>query len=201
MAVTVGDRVQSMIDHMEKGELDLALSDICIALDITSQKYYGMTKSSRTTYKEFLKENIWMIVATGMGSLIVESIKLPFQHTDIKYDADGYCTLEQIIYHVMRCGLVHGTGENNKIIWNNLIPLGIDEAGNLQLSPSFIWGLALAVIVSEVNKDERVKDTCWISTMTFKYLINDLWGKRENVKTMLKSAYGVEIEKKEQIDA
>ena len=40
MAVTVGNRVQSMIDHMEKGELDLALSDICIALDITSQKYY-----------------------------------------------------------------------------------------------------------------------------------------------------------------
>lgn len=198
MAVTVGDRVQSMIDHMEKGELDFALSEICIALDITSQKYYRKTVSSRTIYKKFLKENIWMIVTTGMGSLIVESIKLPFRHTDIKSDADGYCTLEQIVYHVMHCGLVHGTGEDSKIVWNYSIPLGIDEAGNLQLSPSFIWGLALAVIACDVNKDERVKDTCWISTMTFKYLINDLWGKRESVKTMLKSAYGVEIEKKQQ---
>ena len=59
MAVTVGNRVQSMIDHMEKGELDLALSDICIALDITSQKYYERPSSSRTTYKNFIKENIW----------------------------------------------------------------------------------------------------------------------------------------------
>lgn len=191
MEITVGNRVQSMIDHMEKGELDLGLSDICIALDVTSQEYYKKTSSSRTVYKDFVKENIWMIVATGMGTLITESIKLPFQHPDIQSDADGYCTLEQIIYHVMRCGLVHGTGTGSKIIWNANIPLAIDNTGNLNLSPSFIWGLALAVITCNVNKDERVKDTCWISTMTFKYLINDLWGKRESVKAMLKSAYNV----------
>lgn len=194
MAVTVGDRVQSMIDHMDKGEFDLALSEICIALDITAQKHYGKTSSSGTDYRNFIKENIWMIVATGMGSLVAESIKLPFVHPDIESDANGYCTLEQIVYHVMRCGLIHGTGEKNKIVWNTLIPLALDKDGNLQLSPSFIWGLALAVITCEVNKDERVRDTCWISTMTFKYLINDLWGKRENIKTIIKSAYGVLIE-------
>lgn len=201
MAVTVGNRVQSMIDHMEKGELDLALSDICIALDITSQKYYGKISSSRTDYKSFIKENIWMIVATGMGTLITESIKLPFHHPEVKPDADGYCTLEQIVYHVMRCGLIHGTGEDSKIVWNYSVPLALDKSGNLQLSPSFIWGLALAVITCEANKDERVNDTCWISAVTFKYLINDLWGKRENVKVMIKSAYNVVIEEKEHRNA
>lgn len=35
MSVSVGQRVQSMIDHMSKGEIELALSDICIAIDIT----------------------------------------------------------------------------------------------------------------------------------------------------------------------
>ena len=70
----------------------------------------------------------------------------------------------------------------------------VDKDGNLNLSPSFIWGLALAVITCEVNRDERVNDTCWISMVTFKYLINDLWGKRDNVKTMIKSAYNVTIE-------
>ena len=94
----------------------------------------------------------------------------------------------------MRCGLVHGTGENSKIVWNSLVPLALDKDGNLNLSPSFIWGLALAVITCEVNRDERVNDTCWISMVTFKYLINDLWGKRDNVKTMIKSAYNVTIE-------
>lgn len=194
MAITVGDRIQSMIDHMGKGEFELALSDVCIAIDITSQRYFEEDKSSATCYKKFLRENIWMILATGMGSMIAESIKIPFSHPDIKMDQEGYCTLEQIVYHVMRCGLIHGTGENSKIVWNNQISLVLDKDKNLNLSPSFIWGFALCVIVSPVNKNERVGDTCWISTCGFRYLINDLWGKRESVKKMIKCQYNVIIE-------
>lgn len=194
MSVSVGQRVQSMIDHMSKGEVELALSDICIAIDITSQKYYNEPASSASCYKRFLKENIWMIVVTGMGSLVTEAIKLPFTHKDIKSDDEGYCTLEQIIYHVMRCGLIHGTGEDSKIIWNNRIPLALDKDGNLNLSPSFIWGFALCVITCPVNREEKVRDTCWVSTASFKYLINDLWGQRESVKKMIKSQFNVIIE-------
>lgn len=197
MTITIGQRVQSMIDHMEKGELDLALSDICIAVDVTAQKFYKKDASSAACYKDFIRDNIWMIVLTGMGNLVTDQIKIPFTHKDIKSDPSGYCTLEQIIYHVMRCGLVHGTGEENKIVWNRFVPMAIDKYGNLNISPSFIWGLALAVITCEVNKDERVKDTCWISMATFKYLINDLWGKRENIKTMIKSTYNVIVQEVE----
>ena len=193
MSVSVGQRVQSMIDHMSKGEIELALSDICIAIDITSQKYYNEPNSSASCYKRFLKENIWMIVVTGMGSLITEAVKLPFTHKDIKSDYEGYCTLEQIIYHVMRRGLIHGTGEESKIVWNTNVPLAIDKDQNLNISPSFIWGLALCVITCPVNLHERVGDYCWISMATFKYLINDLWGKRDSVKNMIKSQYDVTI--------
>ena len=193
MSVSVGQRVLSMIDHMTKGEIELALSDICIAIDITSQKYYNEPNSSASCYKRFLKENIWMIVVTGMGSLITEAVKLPFTHKDIKSDYEGYCTLEQIIYHVMRCGLIHGTGEESKIVWNTNVPLAIDKDQNLNISPSFIWGLALCVITCPVNLHERVGDYCWISMATFKYLINDLWGKRDSVKNMIKSQYDVTI--------
>ncbi len=196
MSVSVGQHIQSMIDHMEKGEIELAFSDVCIAVDITSQKHFNETQSSASCYKRFLKENIWMIVVTGMGSLITEKMKLPFVHKDIISDAEGYCTLEQIIYHVMRCGLIHGTGEENKIIWNSSVPLAIDANGNLNISPSFIWGLALTVITCSANKNEHVNDTCWISMASFKYLINDLWGKRESIKTMIKSQYNVTIKER-----
>ena len=94
----------------------------------------------------------------------------------------------------MRCGLVHGTGEDSKIIWNNRIPLALDKDGNLNLSPSFIWGLALCVIVCNINCNEKIGETCWISTASFKYLINDLWGKRGSVKMMIRSQYNVIIE-------
>ena len=193
--VSVGDRIQSAIHHMDNGETELALSDVCIAVDITAKKYYGETKSSASCYKRFLKENMWMIIATGMGNVIAHSLKIQFSHEDIKSDEQGYCTLEQIVYHVMRCGLIHGTGEGNKINWNRKLSLAVDANGVLQISPSFIWGLALSVIACEVNKDERVGATSWISAAGFKYLINDLWGKRESVKNMIKSSYGVTIEK------
>ena len=101
--------------------------------------------------------------------------------------------MEQIIYHVMRCGLIHGTGEESKIVWNTNVPLAIDKDQNLNISPSFIWGLALCVITCPVNLHERVGDYCWISMATFKYLINDLWGKRDSVKNMIKSQYDVTI--------
>jgi len=193
MAITVGDRIQSMINHMDKGEIELGLSDVCIAVDITSKKYFGQDKSSRTHYKNFLSENMWIILMTGMGSLISEDIKLPFKHQEIKSDADGYCTLQDIIYHIMRCEYVHGTGDNSKIIWNNRISLALDPNGNLLISPTFIWGLALTVIVCEVNKDEKVQDTSWISTASFKYLINDLWGKRDSLKSIAKCMFNIEF--------
>ena len=53
MSVSIGQRVQSMIEHMSKGEVELALSDICIAIDITSQKYYNEPNSSASCYKRF----------------------------------------------------------------------------------------------------------------------------------------------------
>ena len=156
---------------------------------------YKQYKQDLTKYYQqaIAKENIWMIVVTGMGSLITEAVKLPFTHKDIKSDYEGYCTLEQIIYHVMRCGLIHGTGEESKIVWNTNVPLAIDKDQNLNISPSFIWGLALCVITCPVNLHERVGDYCWISMATFKYLINDLWGKRDSVKNMIKSQYDVTI--------
>lgn len=193
MAVTVGDRIQSVITHMEKGEIELALSDVCIALDITAQKYYNETKSSAKVYKRFLAEHMDVILATTNPSIVSKSIKLPFTHPDIYSDKDGYSTLEQIIYHVVRCGLVHGTGESNKIIWNNQIMLFVSQEGELYLPPTLIWGLAICVIACPVNSDQHVMDTAWVSAASFKYLINDLWGKIGSVKLMIKSFYNVDL--------
>lgn len=192
MSVSVGERIQNMVDYMVTGKFDAALSELCIAIDITSQVYSGSSKSSSSTYKNFLKENMWMILMTGMTT-ITDSIKIPFSHKDIKSDSTGYCTLDEIVYHVMRCGLLHSTGAQNNIIWElNGMTLAVDN-GKLILTPSFIWGMALCVIACPVNAAEKIKDTYWISTATFKYLINDLWGKIDSVKAIAKSAFGITV--------
>ena len=194
MAVTVGKRIQAMIDYMDKGEFELALSEVCIAIDITSQKHFGVTSSSRRIYKEFLSENMWMIITAGMEKMVGKSLKIPFAHPSIRTsNVDGYCSLEEIVYHVMRCGLVHGTGENSKLKWNPRVQLTSDAEGDLNISPAFIWGLALCVITCEANKDETVGEGCWISMATFKYLVNDLWGKRSSIESIVKEVYGLSV--------
>lgn len=193
VSVSIGDRIQAAIDHMDKGDVELALSDVCIAIDITSQKYLNVEKSSRSTYKQFLKDNMWIILTAGFGGVVVEDIKIPFQHPEIKGDDQGYCTLEDVIYHVMRCGLLHGTGENDGLVWTKEVILACHE-GKLNISPTFIWGMMLAVITCPCNQQEHVNDTSWISMASFKYLVNDLWGKKESVRMMIKSQFSVQIE-------
>ena len=193
VAITVGDRIQAAIDHMDRREVELALSDVCIAIDITAQKYFNADKSSASLYKKFLQENMWIILTAGFGGVVVEGIKVPFSHPDIKGDDQGYCTLDQIIYHVMRCGLLHGTGEKDGIIWSNQTVLAYSD-GILYISPNFIWGMMMAVIACPCNSQEHVNDTSWIALASFKYLVNDLWGKRSSVKLMIKSQFAVEFE-------
>lgn len=189
MKATVGKRIQSCIDHMDKGEIELALSELCIAIDITSQKYFNTRKSSASVYKKFLKENMWIIMMTGTGNLICP-IKVKFSHPDIK-SVDDFCNLEDIIYHVVRCELIHNTGENSNIEWGqSSYPILSGPKGELLLSTSFIWGVILAVISSPVNKDEKVNELCWISSLSFKYFINDLWGRIDIVKRIAELHFG-----------
>ena len=190
--ITIGQRLQSAIDHMDKGEYELGLSDICIALDNTAKRHFHKSDSDRTAYKEFLKENMWLILVTCLDACLSPQVKLPFQHDKIKSSQDGYSTLEDIVYHAIRCELIHDTGEKSKIVWNDYVSLAINDQGYLLLSPPFIWGLALAIITCESNKDERVDAGSWIQTMGYKYLINDLWGKKESIVQMAINRFGLD---------
>jgi len=59
--ISVGRRIQEAIDHMGKGETMLALTPACIALDVTSQRHAGLKRSSRSSFKRFVQENLWLI--------------------------------------------------------------------------------------------------------------------------------------------
>jgi hypothetical protein len=192
--IKIGDRVKEAIDHMDKGEIELALTPACIALDMTSQRYYAKNKSSNKDYKNFVKENLWLITYMGLPGILSNSLKLPFVHQDIKRsDNDGFCTVEDIIYHAIRCGLVHSDGVDPKIKWNNIISLGTDENGYLLLSSNLIWGLIGSIIFSDVNSGERIGDTYWIKIADFKYFINDAWGKSDIPQKVVKMYTGVTI--------
>jgi hypothetical protein len=191
--ITIGERIVEAIDYMEREKIELALTPTCIALDMTSQIYFSKKKSSNKDYKAYIKKYFWLITYMGLPGILSNALKIPFTHKNIKLDADGFCPLEEIIYHVVRCGLIHSNGLDSKIKWNNVISLGLDEQGNLVLSKNLIWGLIGSIIFSEVNVNEKIADTYWISVADFKYFINDAWGKINIPKKIIKIYTGIEI--------
>jgi hypothetical protein len=191
--VTIGDRIQEAIDYMDKGKIELALTPTCIALDITAQEYYLKNKSSGKNYKNFIQEYLWLITYMGLPGVLSNSLKIPFKHSDVKLDQDGFCSLEEIIYHVIRCGLIHGNGIDPKIEWNKIITLGLTQNGNLLLSDKLIWGLIGSIVFSEVNSNQKTGDFCWISIADFKFFINDIWGRIHIPKKIVKMYIGIEV--------
>ncbi len=60
---------------------------VCIALDITSQRHFSKNRSSRSKYKRFLQENLWLISYMGFPGLMASSIRIPFSHPEAKPDS------------------------------------------------------------------------------------------------------------------
>ena len=191
--LTVGDRVHEAINYMDKGQIELALTPTCIAIDMTAQLYYKKIKSSNKDYKNFIKKHLWLITYMGLPGIYSNSIKISFKHPDIMLDQDGFCSIEDIIYHVIRCGLIHSNGIDSKIEWNRIITLGNCQNGNLLLSDNLIWGLIGSIVFSEVNSNEKTGELCWISIADFKFFINDIWGRIDIPKKVIKMYTGIEI--------
>ena len=182
--LTIGDHIKEAIDYMDKGKLENALLSTCIAIDLTAQKITGK-QSSRTDYKKFISDYMWLITYIGLPGIMAGGIKIPFKHHDIKPDVDGYCGIEDIVYHVIRCSLVHSTGLDSKIVWCENTIIGNDRNGNLEISNKFIWGLIGAIIFCPKNKEEKIPETYWIRINDFKWFIQELWGRIDLIKRII----------------
>ena len=64
---------------------------------------------------------------------------------NLKPDAEGYVDMEQIIYHVLRCGLIHSCSLDNSIEFTKRTLIGNWNADKLYIPKAIIWGLIAAV--------------------------------------------------------
>ena len=193
--ISIGDRIKEAFDHMGRGDYLLALTPICIAIDITSQKHFGTARSSRNTYKKFVKEYLWLISYVGLPGLMATTIRIPFSHGEAKTDASGNIGIEDVIYHVVRCSLIHADEKSAKVIWNKAISLGIDEqSGSLILNQQLIWGLIASVVFCPINKNESLPPDYWLQIADFKMFVSELWGRVDIAKRVIKLYTGISIQ-------
>ncbi|MCW5203685.1 hypothetical protein VU12_12190, partial [Desulfobulbus sp. US4] len=106
--MSIGSFVSASLDLKKDGQYDAALALACSAVDATSAKCYPNERLNNKRYKAFLKENMRIVTSFGMpginaGGIRIKCLNIP----EIKTDQNGMATLEAILYHVVRCGLIH----------------------------------------------------------------------------------------------
>lgn len=177
MAANIGQFLNDAINKINMGELEMASASLCIAISGTASKAFPNVHGDAKKYKEFLKQHMSLIafVATGLALKNGSSIRLKFDHQRVQKDSEGYCQLEDILYHIIRCGLIH------EAIFPSEITLGDRLSGNGELPIGILNGLIIAVIVTPENLNERLPQE-WSQSISGKEVkLNDFWGKEQDL--------------------
>ena len=180
--MSVSKRIEDAIDKMVAGDTESALIPVSIAVDATASQVYP-TKRNNQAYKDWLHDNLALITKVGMGNVSMENIKLKYNHDDLHPDDEGFCSVGQILYHVVRCGLLHKAELPNTLKFSSEGTIKI-EGDTLTLGSSLLNGLIVAVVVCPVNAQEKTQNNYGITIFEKTIPLNELWGKKEVVTNL-----------------
>ena len=144
--------VQSFLESAEilynNNKYEEALCLVCISVDACSRNQYPGKRSSER-YKLFLKDHFSTICRYGFPGIEASNIRIKVNVPNIalKPDSNGYVDMEQIIYHILRCSLVHECNIENNIQFTDTSIIG-DWGEKFNIPRDIIFGLIEAVIES-----------------------------------------------------
>lgn len=125
---------------------DEAFCLVCAALDASAQIQYPSLKVGER-YKKFISANFRRICDKGFPGVSADFIKIKvnFNIKNLNTDENGYASIEDIIYHVIRCGLVHDCAIDQSIKFIDSTIIGNGGKGLFFLPKSIIIGLIDAI--------------------------------------------------------
>lgn len=140
--MSVKSFVESAIILHENNKYNEALCLVCIAIDACSAKRYPDRKVSER-YKLFLHEHFRTICRYGFPGIEAANIRIKVntQIESLKTDTYGYIDMEQIIYHTLRCGLVHTCTIEETVQFTEATIIGSFNSDTFYIPKMIIWGL------------------------------------------------------------
>ncbi|MFZ3071674.1 MAG: hypothetical protein WA162_00320 [Thermodesulfobacteriota bacterium] len=186
--MSIGKRVSEALLKLDQTDYEGALIPICISVAATSTKEYPTLIKDNEKYKAFLRDNVDIITLAGIGIIIKGGVVFKFSDTSIKHPTvAGQATWDELLYHAVRCNLIHEAGLGSKIIFKEGNTIGLLDNAIL-LPAELLQGMIFAVIGSISNVNERLvkKYTC-----TFGKQIGDLdtlWGDKAKIMSLLTQA-------------
>jgi hypothetical protein len=174
--MSVGKRICEAIDRLAATDYEGALIPTSIAVDATASQVYPAKKNNEA-YKDWLHDNMWLITKVGMGNVSIHNFRFRYNHPEVRCDPNGLCSLEQILYHVVRCGLLHAAKLPGNLRFGPPGQTKMEKDGTLVLSAGLICGMISAVVASSVNQNEVAPEHYGTTIFGRTMPLNQLWGK------------------------
>jgi hypothetical protein len=179
MAGAIAKRVAAALKAMAKGDAEQGLNDICGSIEATAEAEYSA--GGKKNYKKFIHENLGLITwMSGLPTIL--NIRLAYQHPRIDLDANGTCGFEDVVYHAVRCGLYHASEWDDNLTFEDAQIMSIASDGRLILPKALVWGLIFAVVISPVNKSEKLDHPFGLRAGGTEVAIDKLWGTRDELR-------------------
>ncbi|MCR1815331.1 hypothetical protein [Aliarcobacter butzleri] len=177
--MAISNFVEASLFHFNQNEFDIALALACSAVDATATNS-GYKGNNNKKYKRFLKDNMRIITTFGFPGISASGIRIKcINIKDLKTDNYNMVDIENIIYHIIRCGLIHQCDISREIEFTKETYLG-DFIDKFKIPQNLVIGLLIAVILSESNKNGYLKNDYYILNPFSKEKIslNSLWSRK-----------------------
>ncbi|MCI8361382.1 MAG: hypothetical protein HFE86_08620 [Clostridiales bacterium] len=144
--MSIDSFIQAAKTLYQNSHYNEALCLVCNAIDACAAKTYPAL-SVTNRYKSFLSQHFRTISKVGFPGVEASKIRIriDFKIDNVIPDKGGYVDIEQIIYHAIRCSLVHTCSMEDTIVFVNQTMIGNFEPGKFYLPRNIIWGLIAAV--------------------------------------------------------
>src|SRR6266699_7136605 len=103
--MSIAKRIREAVERYAEGDFEASLVPMSIALDATATKVYS--RRGKSSYKRFIQENMVLITKIASGGPSVENFYFGYNHPEIEPDYQGRVSIQAILYHVVRCSLLH----------------------------------------------------------------------------------------------
>lgn len=184
--MSVAKRVAAAFEALAKDDYEQAFHDICSAIEVTANGEFG--QGGRGSYKRLIADNFELVSRLAFPGTTMRSLRVAYNHPDVPLDDEGFCSIEDIVYHAIRCGLYHTATMPVNLSFANSNTIVADGGHTLQLPSKLILGLIAAIVTSPSNSSERIQADYSLSYQGISIPFSKLWGKRDELNSICEAA-------------
>jgi len=185
--MSIGKMVSEAIDKMNADDPEGALFSLCAAVEKTAVAEYG--QPGRASFKRFIHDNVRLMVRFVFPGHSWGGFMFAYSHPSPKksHPTGGMWTIEDVLYHAIRCSLYHGEDLPPNIIFakDNTFSGG---GGQITIPAKLIHGVIIALIVAPSNRHEKAEGIFTVTWRNEQLPLDSLWGKRKEMLRMMDAA-------------